>query len=403
MTKTNAITRWLQTLGPGLITAALVFGPSKLTITSKLGAEYGFSLLWIVPIAVLFMIVFTTMAGRIGLATEQSLLSSIKERFGKAAATVVGIGVFLVCISFQAGNAVGVGIAIGEMTQTAANPWIILFTLAGISLLFFRSFYKVLEKAMITLIVIMLLSFVTTLLLVKPELGGIVAGLKPSLPTGSTGLVIAFMASSISIVGAFYQSYLVQERRKVTIRSVQRGNDSITGIVILGTMSAILLICAATVLHPQHIKLTSATDMSRVLDPLFGRYASFLFLTGLFGAGFSSIIGNATVGGTLLGDALGFGSQLSARPVKYFIALVMVFGAVIAIVFGRLPLQLIVFAQSVTIFVVPVIGISMYLIANDRKIMGDLTNTVSAKLLGGLGLMLIIGLALVNVKTLFFS
>lgn len=261
MTKTNAITRWLQTLGPGLITAALVFGPSKLTITSKLGAEYGFSLLWIVPIAVLFMIVFTTMAGRIGLATEQSLLSSIKERFGKAAATVVGIGVFLVCISFQAGNAVGVGIAIGEMTQTAANPWIILFTLAGISLLFFRSFYKVLEKAMITLIVIMLLSFVTTLLLVKPELGGIVAGLKPSLPTGSTGLVIAFMASSISIVGAFYQSYLVQERRKVTIRSVQRGNDSITGIVILGTMSAILLICAATVLHPQHIKLTSATDM----------------------------------------------------------------------------------------------------------------------------------------------
>jgi len=119
--------RWLQTLGPGLITAALVFGPSKLTITSKLGAEYGFSLLWIVPIAVLFMIVFTTMAGRIGLATEQSLLSSIRERFGKAAATVVGIGVFLVCISFQAGNAVGVGIALGEMTHTDANPWIILF------------------------------------------------------------------------------------------------------------------------------------------------------------------------------------------------------------------------------------------------------------------------------------
>lgn len=395
--------RWLSTLGPGLITAALVFGPSKLTITSKLGSEYGFSLLWIVPIAVLFMIVFTTMAGRIGLATEHSLLSSIKARFGKTIATVVGIGVFLVCISFQAGNAVGVGIAIGEMTHTAANPWIILFSLAGISLLFFRSFYKVLEKAMITLIVIMLLSFVTTLLLVKPELGSIATGLQPSLPTGSTGLVIAFTASSVSIVGAFYQAYLVQERRKIVSLSEQRGNDSITGIVILGTMSAILLVCAATVLHPQNIKLTSATDMSRVLEPLFGKYASYLFLTGLFGAGFSSIIGNATVGGTLLGDALGFGSQLSARPVKYFIALVMIFGAVIAIVFGKLPLQLIVFAQSVTIFVVPIIGISMYMIANDRKLMGDLTNTVSAKLLGGLGLALIIGLALVNVKTLFFN
>ncbi len=403
MTKTTPVVRWLSTLGPGLITAALVFGPSKLTITSKLGAEYGFSLLWIVPIAVLFMIVFTTMAGRIGLATEQSLLTSIKARFGNAAATVVGIGVFLVCISFQAGNAVGVGIAIGEMTQTAANPWIILFTLAGISLLFFRSFYKVLEKAMIALIILMLLSFVTTLLLVKPEPTNITSGLNPSLPVGSTGLVIAFMASSVSIVGAFYQAYLVQERKKVKSLSEQRGNDSITGIVILGTMSAILLICAATVLNPQNIKLTSATDMSRVLEPLFGKYASYLFLTGLFGAGFSSIIGNATVGGTLLGDALGFGSQLSTRPVKYFIALVMVFGAVIALIFGTLPLQLIVFAQSVTIFVVPIIGISMFLIANDRKLMGGLVNTVSAKILGSMGLALIIGLALVNVKTLFFS
>ncbi len=403
MTSTNTMMRWLSALGPGLITAALVFGPSKLTITSKLGAEYGFSLLWIVPIAVLFMIVFTTMAARIGLATEQSLLSSIRERFGNLTAIVVGVGVFLVCISFQAGNAVGVGIAIGEMTHTAAYPWIILFTLAAISLLFFRSFYKVLEKAMISLIILMLLSFVTTLVLVKPALGSIVTGLKFTLPPGSTGIIIAFMASSVSIVGAFYQSYLVQERRKVAITAVQRGRDSIAGIVIMGLMSAILLICAATVLKPQNIKLTSATDMSRVLEPLFGPYAAFLFLTGLFGAGFSSLIGNATVGGTLLGDALGFGSQLSARPVKYFIALVMFFGAAIAIIFGKLPLQLIIFAQSVTIFVVPIIGITMYLIANDRTRMGHLANPSITRLLGGLGLALIIGLALLNVKSLFFN
>uniref|UniRef100_UPI0035937885 divalent metal cation transporter n=1 Tax=Persicitalea sp. TaxID=3100273 RepID=UPI0035937885 len=127
------------------------------------------------------------------------------------------------------------------------------------------------------------------------------------------------------------------------------------------------------------------------------------FLIGLFGAAFSSIIGNATVGGTLLGDALGYGSQLSARPIKYFIALVMSFGAIIAIIFGKLPLQLIVFAQSVTIFIVPFIGVSMYLIANDKKIMGDLTNTNYAKFTGGLGLALIVGLALANVKALFFT
>ena len=396
------MTRWLRTLGPGLITAALVFGPSKLTITSKLGAEYGFALLWIIPIAILFMSVFTTMAARIGLATEHSLLSSIQSKFGKIAAAVVGIGVFLVCISFQAGNAIGVGIAIGEMTGTAAAVWVVVFTAAGVGLLFFRDFYKVLEKAMIALIVLMLFSFITTLVLVRPQIGVLSKGLIPSVPSGSTGLVIAFMASCVSIVGAFYQAYLVQERRKLTRLSPKNGNDSIPGIVILGVMSAVLLICAASVLHPQNAKLASATDMSKALEPLFGPHASTLFLTGLFGAGFSSIIGNATVGGTLLGDALGFGSQISSRIIKCFIALVMIFGAVIAIIFGKLPLQLIVFAQSITIFIVPFIGISMYLIANDRAIMGSLTNTTFSKVLGGLGLALITGLALVNVKTLFF-
>ncbi len=395
--------RWLRTLGPGLITAALVFGPSKLTITSKLGAEYGFALLWIVPVAILFMSVFTTMAARIGLATEQSLLGSIRAKFGKAAAAVVGIGVFLVCISFQAGNAIGVGIAIGEMTGTAAAPWVVVFTAAGIGLLFFRNFYKALEKAMITLVVLMLISFITTLILVKPAAGPLTAGLVPSVPDGSTGLVIAFMASCVSIVGAFYQAYLVQERRSLTGFAPQSGNDSITGIVILGVMSAVLMICAASVLHPQQVQLASATDMSQALRPLFGSYASALFLTGLFGAAFSSIIGNATVGGTLLGDALGYGSQISSRNIKYFIALVMVFGAVIAIMFGGLPLQLIVFAQSITIFVVPFIGISMYLIANDAAIMGERVNSTYAKVLGGLGLALITGLALVNVQTLFFK
>ncbi|HOA38287.1 MAG TPA: hypothetical protein PKJ36_07800, partial [Flavihumibacter sp.] len=38
--------KWVRSLGPGLITAALVFGPSKITITSKLGAEFGYALLW---------------------------------------------------------------------------------------------------------------------------------------------------------------------------------------------------------------------------------------------------------------------------------------------------------------------------------------------------------------------
>jgi len=406
--KQSNILSWLKGLGPGLIIAALVFGPSKMTITSKLGANYGFSLLWIIVVAIFFMVIFTNMSARIGYATQQSLLSSIKTRWGKGAGIVIGIGIFLVCTSFQAGNSVGVGVALGELTHTANTPWIIAFNVISIALLFFRAFYKVLEWLMIALIGLMLLSFIVTVFMINPDLGQTATGFIPSIPEGSQGLVIAFMASCFSIVGAFYQSYLVQERRR--IRQLQpnqpepkRRSDSVTGIIILGFMSAIVLICAAAILHPRNITVNTASDMSVALEPLFGSYASGLFLIGLFGASFSSIIGNAGVGGLLLGDALGYGNNFSSKSIRLFIALVMLAGATIAIAFGKLPLELIVFAQSVTIFIVPVVGISMYLIANDEKIMGKDKNSPFVKVAGAVGLLVVLALAIINFKDLFIK
>ncbi|GAB3770395.1 divalent metal cation transporter [Spirosoma horti] len=399
----NGLLKWLSSLGPSIITAALVFGPSKMTITSKMGAEYGYSLLWIVVLAIFFMIIFTAMATRIGLATNQSMLATIRQKWGNSVAIAVGIGVFLVATSFQAGNSVGVGISIAEATHTPVNAWIALFTVMGIGLLFFRTFYKVLEKLMILLIGIMLLCFLVTLALSSPDYSDVVTGLKPSFPTRSLGLIIAFTASCFSIVGAFYQSYLVQERVRVNPAIRNEKVDTITGMTLMGLMSATVLICAAAVLHPKGLKVTSASDMGLALAPIFGQYASVLFLIGLFGASFSSLVGNATVGGTLLGDALGYGSQLGSTRVKYLIATVMLIGATIAMIFGKLPLQLIIFAQSITILVVPFIGIAMYTIANDRQIMGQYTNTLPVKIAGAAGLLVILSLAISNINQLFFN
>ncbi len=91
------------------------------------------------------------------------------------------------------------------------------------------------------------------------------------------------------------------------------------------------------------------------------------------------MIGNAALGGTLLGDALGYGGSLQSGMVRFFIGVIMVIGSVVAISFGKLPLELIVLAQAVTIFVVPFIGVALYLIANDEKIMGPLKTRLSLR------------------------
>ncbi len=396
----------LNILGPGIITAALVFGPSKMTITSKMGADYEYSLMWIVIVALFFMGIYTSMCSRIGVIHDRSLLTLIKQRFGKGIGIAIGAGIFLVATSFQAGNSIGVGIAIGEATGTPMSVWIITFTAIAIALLFFPSFYKIMEKLMLVLVLVMLICFIATLFLADIKLGRLVSGFAPSIPDGSLGLVIAFTASCFSLVGAFYQTYLVQERRRlsqagVNLKDSERG--AFTGVAILGFMSAAVAVCAAAVLFPKGIHVGSAAEMGRALEPLFGKYASSLFFVGLFGAAFSSLVGNATVGGALLGDALGFGSSLNSKKVKVLISVVMILGCIVAISFGRLPLELIVLAQSVTIFLVPFIGISIYMIANSKKIMGNHANNLFYRIAGALGLVVICVLMVSNVYDMFLK
>lgn len=405
--KNNWLLKGLSILGPGIVTAALVFGPSKMTITSKMGADFGFELIWVIILAIFFMLIFTNMSARIGQYNNDSLLTLIRKKIGKFGSIFIGAGIFLVAISFQAGNSTGVGIALGEATGIDTKIWILLFNVLGILLLFFRSFYQILEKVMLALVILMLISFVITMIVIQPSFSHIAQGFVPHIPEGSTGLIVAFIASCFSLVGAFYQSYLVQEKRRANPgdQSIEKHAQlsSTVGILILGVMSAVVLICAASVLNPAGIKVNSASEMAMALEPLFGSSASHLFLVGLFGASFSSLIGNAALGGSMLGDALGLKGNLNNKYVKMLIAVVMIFGAIISLLFSHLPLELIVLAQSVTIFLVPFTGIAIYWIANSGDIMGEHKNNMFQKIVGLLGILLVIGLAVINFKVLLLS
>lgn len=399
----SVIRRWLSYLGPGIITAALVFGPGSLTVTSKLGAMFGYQLLWAIMVAVFFMIIFTEMGARVGMVTETSLLTLFKEKWGRAVSIILGICIFLITASFQAGNTVGASLAFAELFQTEVQPWIIVFTLMALTLLFFRSFYKILEKVMIALVGLMLTSFFITLLLAKPTFSALLEGFIPDIPAGSEMLTIALVASSFSVVGAFYQSYLVQEKGW-KINSLRRGKrESLAGILILGLISSFILINAAAILHPQGIQVNSATDMGLALAPLYGNTATFIFMLGLFAASFSSLIGNATIGGSLLSDAFSLGYHLNQKNVRMMIMLVMLIGAGIAFTFGRLPLELIIFAQAITVVIAPLIGIALLIIANDRELMGNQRNGLGKNIGGILGLLLLIFLSATHIRSFLIN
>ncbi len=400
---TNRKKGLLSYLGPALITSALVVGPGSLTLASKIGAIYGNQLIWVLIVTVIFMMIYTEMSMRIGLASKLTFIQLTKQKWGKLGGILIGIGAFLVTTSFQAGNSIGVGVAFSIITGLNTQLLIVLFTIFGIIILFSKNFYDVLEKLMIGLIALMLLSFLITAFLAKPSVGSIASGIVPTIPEGSLGLIIALTATSFSIVGAAYQSYLVKEKGWSISDASEGSKESYFGIFLLGLITFLVMIVGAAILKPEGIMVDSVNEMGLTLEPLFGSWATIVFMFGLFGAAFSSLMGNATIGGAMLSDGLGFGNSLKDIRVKLMIIAVMLFGSIIALIFGGAPVNMIVFAQAITIVVVPFIAIALIVVANDEKVMGNLKNTATKNIIAVIGLIVLIILAFNNIKNIFFS
>ncbi len=121
------------------------------------------------------------------------------------------MSIFLTTASFQDGHIVGTSLAFSEMSSTPLLFWIIIFTTTAIYPFFFKSFYKIIEKLMIGLVILMLVSFLLTLIKALPVIIEILKGFVPSIPIGFEYLIITLTASIFFIVGAFYQPYLVRK------------------------------------------------------------------------------------------------------------------------------------------------------------------------------------------------
>jgi len=215
---------FLRYIGPGIITAALIFGPGSLIITSKLGSLFQYQLLWLIVLSIVFMIVFTVMSAKFGLAMDQSMMQTIRKKYGRIYSVLIGICISGVTISFQTGNAIGAGLAVGGLFNHSPAPWTLFFSLLGILMLFFKSFYRLLERVMILMVIIMIFSFLITLLISKPSMGEVLGGFRPVIPKGSEFLSIgAFIVSSVMVNGQCKNKKWIRKRRASVVVSVEIG------------------------------------------------------------------------------------------------------------------------------------------------------------------------------------
>jgi Mn2+/Fe2+ NRAMP family transporter len=402
---------WWRSIGPALITACVVFGPGSLLVSANIGATHGYQLLWLLILTGILMGTYMTTAARIGVVGGATPCTLLARRLGRPVAAVIGVNLCLICGTFQFSNNLAVAAAAETLVPKLDAHWILL-GFNGLIIIFLfaaKQLYRFLERAMKIMVGLMLLCFVINVILARPSLSGIVRGFIPNWPDGlSLGvprkidgavqdpmiLIASLLGTTFSVAAAFYQGNLVREKGW-KIKDYSRGiGDSVAGVCVLTSVSAIIMITAAKVIPGEPAENIGV--LAESLRPLLRSVAHVFFCVGLFAVAMNPFLINAMIGGSILADGIGRPAKLSDRWPRRFTVVVLLIGMVVAILAlrtGQKPVNLIIFGQALTVIGNPLMAVTILWLANQKDIMGERRNTLTLNILGGLGLLVVVLMA----------
>ena len=404
---------WWRSIGPALITACMVFGPGSLLVSSNVGAKYGYDLLWLLALTGLMMGTFLTMGARIGVCGGATPCTLISQRMGRPLAALIGITLCLICATFQFSNNLAIALAAGAFLPKAAVPWIIVgFNAAVIAFLFkARQIYSLVERTMKIMVGVIIVCFVFNLIVAKPNLLEVLAGFLPSLPDGiQLGLpvkahhaiqdpmilIASLLGTTFSVAGAFFQGNLVHERNWKIEDYENSVGDAIAGVCVLTGISMIIMITAGTVILGQ--PADNIATLAQALKPLLGSTAYWVFCIGLVAVAMNPFLINAMIGGTILADGVGLPARMGDKWPRILTVGVMLVGMVVALLalqFGKeSTINLIIFGRALTVLGNPLMAIALLWLANRSDVMGERRNGWILNTLGGIGLLVVILMAI---------
>ncbi len=401
--------RWYRRIGPALITACVVIGPGSILTSSRVGATNGFQMLWVVVVAATFMMVYTSLGAKLGVVAAESSGSLVAQRAGRPVALLIGFGVFFISAAFQFGNNLGVLSAFQEYEDYLSKiPYFqmyfvaILFNVLSISFLFvFRDLYRVVERMMMVLVGLMLLSFAINLCIAQPPITEFLLGFIPPVsdmlrnPGKALDIsLLGLVGTTFVITAAFFQSYLVRQKGWGKAELKDGLMDVRVGTIIMASITIMLMSTAASVLRGQ--SLDNVGDVAAGLKPAFGVWGHTLFCLGLFAAAYSSFLVNSMIGGFILSDALGLGSKPTDWWPRIMTVAVLLTGMVVALLViraGLNPVPAIIAAQAVTVVAAPIVAGALWWLTNLEDVMGEDRNGLVTNLFALIGFVLLLAMA----------
>lgn len=365
---------------PGIFLLGFNIGTGSVTAMAKAGAEHGMSLLWTLVASCFCTFFMINLYGRYTLVTGETALEAFRKHIHP------GVGIFfLVALGVGVcGSVMGVmGIVADICHQWSLSwldggihpVWFALFFISLVYVIFWRGNTRFFERFLALVVALMSGCFLLNFFLFMPQPSVLVAGLIPSLPDEVVGsnespwLVTASMVGTTVFSGLFIiRTTLVKEAGWTIGQYQEQRNDALFSVVLMFIISASIMAAAAGTLHIAGVRMTSASQMMNLLEPLAGQFAVSVFAAGLIAAGVSSQFPNVLMLPWLICDYSGRKRDMTLPRYRLIVFVISLLGLVVP-VFNARPIVVMILSQAFNAVILPLtVGCLIYL-ANQKALM----------------------------------
>jgi NRAMP (natural resistance-associated macrophage protein)-like metal ion transporter len=403
-------------LGPGLITGASDDDPSGIGTYATAGAAHGYALLWMAPVCYPLMSGVQLTCARIGMVSGMGLAGVLRTNY-PAWLLYPAIAMLAGANSLNAGADIG-AIADG-INLLAPLPHSLLIVAVAILIVSVQVLagYKLIAR-IFKWSALSLLAYVGAGLLAKPDWSEVLKNtIVPHIQLNQDFLtaIVAILGTTISPYLFFWQtSQEVEEEEhkgRLTLWSRQGATrdelqeaalDTEIGMFVAVLVMYFIMLATAATLHAEgQTSVDTAAEAAQALEPLAGSAAKILFAVGIIGTGLLAVPVLTGAAAYAVAEGFGWPRGLDEKPARAlgFYAVIIVSTLVgLTINFAGIgAMTALYIAAVVNGLLAPPLLILILLMANNQRVMGDLTNSpwlnrfgvVTAVLMSGAALALV--------------
>tara|TARA_B110000914_G_scaffold225519_1_gene246485 strand:- start:2452 stop:3642 length:1191 start_codon:yes stop_codon:yes gene_type:complete len=368
--------KWFRDIGPGVLIAAAFIGPGTVTLCTIAGASFGYSLIWAIVLSTFSTIVLQEMSLRIGLVTRMNLAevirTSIKSIFlNRLIILLIISSIIIGNTAYEAGNITGASLGISAIINYESINYIPVFIGLIAFVILYQGDYKILERSLVSLVIIMSVSFFITAIMTKPDITNLLNGIfKPQVNSSNLIVVLGLIGTTVVPYNIFLHSSLVSEKWNSIDKLKVARIESFISILLGGLVSLSIIITAASVSNQN---VTGVIDLAKGLEPLYGKFAIYFLGLGLFASGITSSITAPLAAAYVAKSCFGWNNSLKSNRFRLVWIFILTTGVIVSMIDIN-PIEIIKFAQFSNSLLLPIIAITLLWLINDKNIISPKYN-----------------------------